>query len=53
MLRPFFLPIQSQPHFSVTIVSIQLSISGHDIKTMSRHELLPFSLLLFVVVSKT
>ena len=26
--RPFFLPIQSQPHFSVSTVFIQFSISG-------------------------
>ena len=28
MPRPFFLPIQLQPHFSVSTVSIQFSISG-------------------------
>ena len=31
MLQPFFLPIQSQPHFSVSTVSIQFSISGRNL----------------------
>ena len=31
MSRPFFLPIQSQPHFSVSTVSIQFSISSRDL----------------------
>ena len=55
MSQPFFLSIQLQPHFSVSIVSIQFSISGHDLsrpgylafycilcrdlKSMSRHHL--------------
>ena len=30
MSWPFFLPIQSQPHFLVSIVSIQFYISGRD-----------------------
>ena len=34
MSRPFFLPIQSQPHFSVSTVSIQFSISGHDLTVL-------------------
>ena len=31
MSRPFFLPIQSQPHFLVLTVSIQFSISDRDL----------------------
>ena len=31
MSRPFFLPIQSQPHFSVSTVFIQFSIFGCDL----------------------
>ena len=31
MSQPFFLPIQSQPHFLVSTVSIQFSISGRDL----------------------
>ena len=31
MSRPLFLPIQLQPHFSVSTISIQFSISGHDL----------------------
>ena len=31
MSQPFFLPIQSQPHFSVSTISIQFSISGRDL----------------------
>ena len=34
MPRPFFLPIQSQPHFSVSTVSIQFSISGLDLTVL-------------------
>ena len=39
MLRPFFLPIQSQPHFSVFTISIQFSISSRNLI------ILPFSKL--------
>ena len=34
MSRPFFLPIQSQPHFSVSTVSIQFSISSCDLTVL-------------------
>ena len=34
MSRPFLLPIQSQPHFSVSIVSTQFSIYGHDLTVL-------------------
>ena len=34
MSRPFFLPIQSQPHFSVSTVSIQFSISSLDLTVL-------------------
>ena len=34
MSRPFFLPIQSQPHFSVSAVSIQFSISSRDLTVL-------------------
>ena len=34
MSRPFFLPIQLQPHFSVSTVSIQFSISGSDLTVL-------------------
>ena len=34
MSRPFLLPIQSQPHFSVSTVFIQFSISGSDLTVL-------------------
>ena len=34
MSRPFFLPIQSQPHFSVSTVSIQFSISSINLTVL-------------------
>ena len=34
MSRPLFLPIQSQPHFSVSTVSIQFSISSRDLTVL-------------------
>ena len=34
MSQPFFLPIQSQPHFSVSTVFIQFSISGCDLTVL-------------------
>ena len=34
MSQPLFLPIQSQPHFSVSTVSIQFSISGRDLTVL-------------------
>ena len=34
MSRPLFLPIQSQPHFSVSTVSIQFSISSCDLAVL-------------------
>ena len=34
MSRPLFLPIQSQPHFSVSTVFIQFSISGCDLTVL-------------------
>ena len=37
--RPYFLPIQSQPLFSVSTVPFTFSISGRDLNSMSRHHL--------------
>ena len=34
MSQPFFLPIQSQPHFSVLTVSIQFSFSSRDLTVL-------------------
>ena len=34
MLRPSFLPIQSQPHFSVSTVPFNFSISGRDMTVL-------------------
>ena len=34
MSRPFFLSIQSQPHFLVSTISIQFSISGRDLTVL-------------------
>ena len=39
MSQPFFLPIQSQLHFSVSTVSIQFSISSRDLTALSFAEI--------------
>ena len=48
MPRPSLLPIQSQPHFLVSTVPLQFSISSRNLDLMSQHEFLLPAMLIFV-----